>query len=172
MLIQDTNRVSRKACCAMLGISEQTFQKLKAAGVFIPLERGTYDLKEVIAAWVGYHLDGGTNRDLTEERRLLTIAQRKQIEQRMRAEERELVPLHEAQRAFNETMVLVASQLDGLPGRAAGEVAGLDDPAAVRDLLFTETRRIRDVAAAKLAAWAAGGPGGESASPAPAENGG
>jgi len=170
MLIQDTNRASRKACCALLGISEQTFQKLKSAGVFAPIERGTYDLPEVITAWVSYHVDGGTNSDLTEERRLLTIAQRKQIEQRMEVERRESVRLSEVARTFNEAMVLIASQLDGLAGRVAGEVAGLDDPAAVRDLLFSESRRIRDVAASKLTAWATGGNGGDPACPTPTED--
>jgi hypothetical protein len=156
MLIQDTERASRKALIHLLGISEAHFHKLKAAGVFQSLDRGVYDLKAAIAAWAKYHGDGRSGSDMAEEKRRLVIAQRQQIELNMRERERELVPLAEAQSTFNATMVLVGSQLDGLPGRVAGEVAGLADPAAVRALLFDECRRIRHAAADKLASWAAG----------------
>ena len=156
MLIQDTERASRKALIHLLGISEAHFHKLKAAGVFQSLDRGVYDLKGAVAAWARYHADGRSGSDMVEEKRRLIIAQRKQIELRTRTEERELVPVADVQATFNAVMVLVGSQLDGLPGRAAGEVAGLEDPAAVRALLFDETRRIRDAAAHKLETWADG----------------
>jgi len=172
MLIENTETCSRKALIHLLGLSEAHFHKLKAAGVFHALDRGVYDLKAAIAAWAKYHADGRSGSDMAEEKRLLIIAQRKQIEQRTRVEQRELVPLAEAQSTFNAAMVLVGSQLDGLPGRVAGEVAGLEDPAAVRALLFDETRRIRDAAAAKLTDWAAGHSGRSPAGPTPTTNGG
>ena len=171
MLIQDTERATRKALIHLLGISEAHFHKLKAAGVFQSLDRGVYDLKAAIAAWAKYHSDGRSGSDMAEEKRRLIIAQRKQIELRTRVEERELVPLAEAQTTFNAAMILVGSQLDGLPGRVAGEVAGLEDPAAVRALLFDETRRIRDAAAAKLADWAAGHNGRGAAGSTPTTDG-
>jgi hypothetical protein len=172
MLIQDTTQTSRKALVDLLGITPTHFQKLKEVGVFKARDRGVYDLREALAAWLKYHLDGAAPGDLTEERRRLTIAQRRKIELDMKERERELVPLAEAQQTFNAVMVLIAAQLDGLPGRVAGEIAGTDDPAACRALLFDETRRIRDAAANKLADWAAGDAGGGAAGPAPTEDGG
>ena len=156
MLIQDTARASRKALLHLFEISETHFQKLKAAGVFTALDRGTYDLKEAIAGWLAYNCAGSVNTDLTEERRLLTIAQRRRLELELEERKRELVPLADVGQTFNATMVLIGAQLDGLAGRMAGELAGISDPAEVRALLFDECRRIRHAAADKLEDWAAG----------------
>jgi len=131
---------------------------------------GRYNLKAAIAAWAQYHADGKSGSNMAEEKRLLVIAQRKKIEQETRERSRELVPLADAQTAFSAAMVMIGSQLDGLPGRVAGEVAGLTEPAAVRSLLFEETRRIRDAAATKLETWASDSNGGEPASAATAED--
>ena len=156
----------------LLGIANTNFQKLKQLGVFNSQSFGTYDLQESIRAWVKYHVDGAAPGDLTEERRLLTIAQRQKIELDMKERSRELVPLSDAQQAFNSVMVMIGAQLDGLPGRVAGEIAGLDDPAACRALLFTETRRIRDAAAERLTDWATGQPRSEPPCPTSTEDGG
>jgi hypothetical protein len=172
MLIQDSTRASRKALLFLTGLSESNFHKMRAAGVFQALDRGVYDLREALAAWLKYHLDGAAPGDLTEERRRLTVAQRQKIELDMQERSRELVPLADAQQAFNAAMVLIGAPLDGPPGRVAGEIAGLDDPAACRALLFEETRRIRDAAAAKLHDWATGTPRSGAAGPPAPEDGG
>ena len=155
MQIEDTNHCPRKALLELLGVQESHFQKLKAAGVFKALDRGVYDLRTSIKSWVDYHVNGQTAGTIQEEKRLLIIAQRKQIEQRTRVESRALIPLDEAQQTFNAAMVLIGAQMDGLAGRLAGELAGLTDPAEVRSVLFHEVRRIRDAAADKLESWAA-----------------
>jgi len=155
-----------------LGISQAHFHKLKSAGVFHSVATGKYDLKAAIKAWAQYHADGRSGSDMVEEKKALVIAQRKQIELNMRERQRELIPAADAQQIFNEVMVLVGSQLDGLPGRVAGEVAGLDDPAAVRALLFDETRRIRHAAAVKLEEFADNQNGGRTAGTTPTTNGG
>jgi phage terminase Nu1 subunit (DNA packaging protein) len=172
MRIDNTEAISRKALCDVLGITSNSFQKLKDAGVFNALDRGVYDLKAAVAAWLKYHVDGAAPGDLTEARRLLTIAQRKQVELNTRRAERELVPLADAEQAFQAAMVMIAAQLDGLPGRVAGELAGIDDPAAVRAYLFDETRRIRDAAATTLEDWATGAGGGSGPETATPEDGG
>jgi hypothetical protein len=77
----------------------------------------------------------------------------------MKIRSRQLVEIEDVERVFNNTLVLVAAQLEGLPGRACGEVAALTDPALVRKVLQHEARRIRSAAADQLAAFA-NGPGG------------
>lgn len=171
MLIQDTERAPRAALLHLLGLSESNFHKLKAAGVFTPSERNSYHLPTALAAWLKYHLDGAAPGDLTEAKRLLAIAQRQRIEQDIRARQRELVETEQVQAAFNHVLVMIAAQLDGLPGRLAGELAGIDDPAEIREVLFTETRRIRDAAAHRLESFATDQAGSEPAETATPEDG-
>lgn len=172
MLIEDTEQCTRKALVALLGISASHFNTLRQAGVFVAVTNGRYNLKDAISAWAQYHADGKSGSNMAEEKRLLVIAQRKKIEQEIKERSRELVPLSEAQLAFNEAMVLIGSQLDGLPGRVAGELAGVTEPAEVRGLLFEETRRIRHAAATKLEDWASHSQRSESVGAATAEDGG
>ena len=152
--------VTRKEVLAVLGISDGMLAHLFKEGVF-PNEaktgvRNRYDLPMLVQAFVKYHAEGQSRSDMAEEKRLLVIAQRKRLELEEKERTGGLVPRDDAQKAFNETMVLVATQLDGLPGRVAGELAGITEPAEVRALLLDETRRIRDAAAAKLRDWATG----------------
>lgn len=160
MHIKDTANVRRCDVIDLLGISEAQFQRLKKAGVFSANPGHAYDLKSVIKAWAQYHADGHSPGNTAEEKRKLTIAQRQRIELDMRQRRGELVPLADAQAAFTQAMVLVAGQLDALPGRVAGELAGLSDPALVRASLFDETRRIRDAAAHVLEDFATDSAGG------------
>jgi hypothetical protein len=171
MVIEDIEQCTRKTLVELLGISASHFNTLRLAGVFTQNAAGKYDLKHVIAGWAQYHADGRSGSDMAEEKKRLVIAQRKKIEQDMEERSRELVPLNDAQNAFNETMVLIGAQLDGLAGRVAGEVAGLTDPAEVRGLLFEETRRIRHAAATKLEDWANGPQRSDTSRTATAEDG-
>jgi hypothetical protein len=129
-----------------------------------------YDLPECVRAYLAFH-QNGAGTSMADEKLKLVIAQRRQIEQRTASEERELVPLQEAQAAFSADMVMLAAQLDGLAGRMAGELAGLDDPAAVREALFIETRRIRHAAAERLETFATDTDRREPAEAAAAEDG-
>lgn len=154
MHIDDIRQAPRKAVIAVLGISDGWFHKLKRAGVLQPIDgKTTYDLPDCVRSYLKFHQDGA-GTDMASEKLKLVIAQRKQIEQRTASEERELVPVQEAQSAFNAVMTMLAAQLDGLAGRMAGELAGIDDPAAVREALFTESRRIRNAAAKQLESFA------------------
>ena len=171
MQVDDIHKAPRKAVMAVLGISDGWFHKLKRAGVLQPLDgQSTYDLTDCVRSYLQFH-QAGEGTDMATEKLKLVIAQRRQIEQRTAAEERELVPVQEAQAAFNAVMTMLAAQLDGLAGRMAGELAGLDDPAAVREALFIETRRIRHAAAQRLEDFATDTDRREPAEAAAAEDG-
>ena len=152
MQIPDATRASRKACIFLLGISDAYFAKLKSDGVFQSLERGVYHLPTVVRDWVTFKISGTSpeSESLADEKRRLVVAQRMQIEQRLQIENAQQLPRADVIAAFSQAMHLISSQLDGLAGRVSAEVAGIDDPAEVRALLFSETRRIRDGAAAQL----------------------
>jgi len=100
------------------------------------------------------HLEGEAAGSLSEARRKLVEAQRRDLENRMRRREGETVDRDDVQRAFLSAMTSIGGQLDGLAGRVSAEIAGLVEPAQVREVLFRECRRIRNTAAAELEAIA------------------
>lgn len=150
MALEDLKHAPRKVAVALLGISTQHFSRLKTAGVVAPNPDNTYDLTRLVSDWTKYQIAGANPGSMADEKLKLVKAQRRKLEVETRERTRELVPHTDAAAAFSEAMVLVAGQLDALPGRAAGELAGLSDPAVIRSWLFNETRRIRDAAARRL----------------------
>ena len=62
----------------------------------------------------------------------------------------ELVEAVEMNEMFMGAMSIVSTGLDGLSGRLAGKLAGMSDPAIIRQLLLTETREVRRQACEKL----------------------
>lgn len=62
--------------------------------------------------------------------------------------------LSDYQIATTEAMVILASQLDGLPSRMASQLSTMNDSAEIRSVLLVETRRIRSACADRLADWA------------------
>lgn len=101
-----------------------------------------------------------------DPRNALYEEQRRKVWLENEATERQLVKLDDVQVVLNESMVAIASELEGLPGRMAGELAGLSDPALVRQSLRVQTTNIRQAAADRLARLAAIATG--SGDPAPA----
>jgi hypothetical protein len=66
-----------------------------------------------------------------------------------------LAPVEEYDAATMEALTIISTQLGGLPGRVAGELAGMTDPAKIRRYLADEINRIRNAAADALEQWAA-----------------
>jgi phage terminase Nu1 subunit (DNA packaging protein) len=158
---------------ALIGLSGRQVQRLAAEGVLPRDGRGRYDPTKAVPAFVQYLRDGREGSgSLVEEKLRLTVAQRREIEQKTRHRARELVEIDEVDRVFAAAMVTVGSQLDGLGGRLANELSALTDPAQVREVLFRETRRIRAAAAAQLEALAGAPASGEPAEAAEGGDGG
>jgi phage terminase Nu1 subunit (DNA packaging protein) len=86
-----------------------------------------------------------------DPRNALYEEQRRKVWLENEATERQLVKLGDVQVVLNEVMVAIASELEGLPGRMAGELAGLTDPALVRQALRVQITNIRQAAADRLA---------------------
>jgi hypothetical protein len=156
MNIEDTALTPRATMVELFGISDRHFQKLRKAGVFPAVAVNAYDLKTCIANWAAYHADGKTDSTTAEERRLLTIAQRKRIEQEIAARDKELVELADVQRFYLANVQALAAHLDGLAGRLAHELASCTDPAVVRSILLKEHRRVRENYANELQAVSTG----------------
>ena len=86
--------------------------------------------------------DGGETLDAAKLRKARADADTAELE--VRKATGELVPLADMEQLVARVMVLCATQLDALGGRLASALAGETDPAVVRQILFDETKRIRD----------------------------
>jgi hypothetical protein len=157
--------VSTETLAKLLRISARHVRRLASDSV-LPLAgsspRAGFDLTICVPKYLA-HLEGEASGSLSEARRKLVEAQRRDLENRMRRREGETIDRPDVQRVFLASMTSVGSQLDGLAGRLCGELAGLSDPAAVREVLFRECRRIRNAAAAELEAIAGAAGGSEGA---------
>jgi len=96
---------------------------------------------------------------------LLRAAQASLAELQVAQRRGELMPFVDVQRFASEAVVAVTTQLEGLPGRLAGTLAGMTDPAKIGILLRDEIRRIRAGMAQALRNLVPpdGGPGGTAA---------
>lgn len=62
----------------------------------------------------------------------------------------ELVNTSRVKEIFMKAMSIISTGLDGLPGRLAGNLSGMNDPAEIRGLLLKEFREIRRQAASEI----------------------
>jgi len=145
----------------LLNVTGRTVLRLHANGV-LPREGKRFDPFACVPRYLDYiKHDREASGDLAAAKLKLTDAQRKAVEFKNRGTEKALVPIADVEVMVERVGVLFGSQLDGLPGRVAGQIAGDPDPAAVRKVLFDECRRIRNTAAGELEALAGGAPHGE-----------
>jgi hypothetical protein len=146
--------LSSSALARLLATTDRTVRRLARDGVLRRAGTGSragFDLRHAVPAYVGHlRQQGQHSADLTEARLKLTEAQRRDLELRTRERARRLLEADEVGAVFDATMVIVGSQLDGLAGRMCNELATITEPAAIRQRLFDECRRIRNAAADQL----------------------
>ncbi len=85
----------------------------------------------------------------------LAIAQRLKIELETELMRKRLLPAELTARALNGMASLIATQLDSLGPRLAGELADIDDPAVIQDRIFAEARAIRRAIAEAIRSFGA-----------------
>lgn len=132
-----------------LGISPRQLRRAE--------ERGCPKDLDGARAWRARNVpskDAPENAGIVDETARLRAAQAELAELDAAERRGELAPVDDYQIAANEAMVIMASQLDGLSGRFATQLASMTDPAEIRQLLKDETDRIRDASAARLESWA------------------
>lgn len=157
----DLSQVSGQVVADVIGITRRQVTNLTQMDVLKQTAKGKYSLADAVQAYLKWR-DGG--RVLEGRRRLEDVKARRE-ELLFDQLSGRLISIEDAQVVVNEAMVIIATQMDALPGRMASDLAGESDPAAVRQKLLTEQRRIRAAAADRLARLAIAGSG--SADPAP-----
>jgi hypothetical protein len=149
--------VSAPVAAAVLGISRRQFDRLVDRKVFVRAAAGErrFRLHDVVRAYVAYVQHGKeASSEIAQARLAYLNTQREAVEQRTRERARELLERGDVARVFDASMVQIAAALDGLPGRMAGSLAAVNEPARIQELLADEVRRVRETAAADLAALA------------------
>lgn len=95
----------------------------------------------------------------SDPRNALYEEQRRKVWLENQATELRMVNLDDVQAVLNEAMVAIASELEGLPGHMAGQLAGISEPAQVRQALRVEITKLRQAAADRLSRLGAIAPG-------------
>jgi phage terminase Nu1 subunit (DNA packaging protein) len=151
--------LTRDQFARLVGRSTSQIDRLVKKGIVPKAARGSFDPEQAIPAVVEYYASGrAESADAAQAQLRLTQARTREVEQRIAERDRVLVPLADVQLLFDLAMADVAAALDGLPGRCAGELAALTDPAHIRQRLFDECRSIRAATAHQLEALAAPAP--------------
>jgi phage terminase Nu1 subunit (DNA packaging protein) len=147
----------------LFNLTERRIQQLAKDGVIVRGERGKYDFIASVRGYIGYLQERSIGRgdgeydesgDIKEERKRLIHAQAEKTESENYKLRGELIPIQLVEECLNEVAVLYGSGVDALPGRLANELAGVNDPAEIKSILFAECRRIRQATAASLAGLA------------------
>lgn len=147
----------------LLNVTGRTVLRLHANGV-LPREGKRFDPFLCVPRYLDYiKHDREASGDLAAAKLKLTDAQRRAVEHKNALAEKRVVEVAAVEFLLEKVGVLIGSQLDGLAGRVAGQVAAESDPATIRKVLFDESRRIRNAAARELEALAGARPHGEGA---------
>jgi len=150
------NTVGVNEVAQFCNISPRRVQQLVKEGL-PQVGRGKY-LLAAAAQWYIVYLQkqlkeqgsGTSNKEVKDRRSRYLEIQAATAELDYRRKVGDLVDREQAGLVINEAMVIIASQMDGLGGRLAGELAGIMEPALIRQTLLNETRRIRAAAADRL----------------------
>lgn len=143
--------VSRINLALILGVSQETISRLLRDGVFKQSIGKKYKLGEAVQAYNEYIAGGReVGNKAQDERRKLLIAQTEKINLEISEKRNELISFDHATQTLTEAMVIVSSQLEGLPGRVASKVLNIDNAAVARQIILKEIRRIRESAGRKL----------------------
>ena len=156
MNIPNTERVSRQVVAAMLGISSRHVSNLLRAGVLVQVAKGKYDLVDSVHRYAKYLQQGGSaSGELASARQQTERERARKLKFENDLAEGRLVPAEDVRIALFETMRIIASNEDAIPGRLAQKLVNMTSAASIRQLLLTELRRGRATAADRIEAYAA-----------------
>jgi hypothetical protein len=147
----DVHKVSSLFASSVLGISRTLFLKHVRLGHLPPGLKEKYDLRNVVQLWVKFNMNSRMASGVFDAKKSLLEQKFRESKMENDVRERLLVELSEVDDAFSEAMALIAMRLDGLSGRLANELAGISDPAVIRQRLRNELISIRASASNGLA---------------------
>jgi phage terminase Nu1 subunit (DNA packaging protein) len=151
--------VSAEQLAEIFDCTPRRIQQLANQGVVVKVARGQYDQNESTTNYIQFWRNIADGKGYDDDQKGTSKAQlekaraRKATVEANKAEE-SVYNADDVQIVLNETMVLIATQMDGLSGRLCNDVAAMNNSAEIRILLLNEMRAIRENAANKLASLA------------------
>jgi hypothetical protein len=137
----------------LLNLTEQRVHQLVKAGIIPRADRGQYQLAPTVAAYVRYLQEQVQARGKpAEQQSRLALRSEQQRRLKLENDEREgrLIPFDHAQAITDEIAATFVMCLEALPGRLAGELAGMDQPSLIRGRLKAEVYAIRTQVADRI----------------------
>lgn len=155
----------------LFGITERRIQQLAKEDIIPKAERGKYELAGCVKGYIEYlqriATDGDKSLVLSKEKARLVNAQADAQELKNAITQGRVAPVSDLLTALMEIFSIVATQLDGISGRLANELAGVSDARIIRQRLLDESRRIRTAATDQIKRLAAHWRGDVKSSPDP-----
>lgn len=147
----DPERVAGQELQGILGISHQTVARLQKSGVLVSIGAGKFRLAEAVQAYIAYVDGGHATTDTADRKRQVLDEQHRKLKIANDARERTLIPLAEAEQVADEAVITFRSNLEGVAGRLSSELAGINNPAVIKERIADEHRRILQSCSDRLA---------------------
>jgi len=127
-------KVSVDRAAELLLLHRRQFTKLVQRGVIPKRERGSYELKEVVNAYVNYLRDQRDGRD-TNHRERYEKARADREEMEVAAAKGDLIPYELVEKHWVDAVMRFRSKILSLPNKAAPIVAQESDTEVVRNMM-------------------------------------
>lgn len=142
----------------MFGCTDRYVQKLATDEIIPRADKGKYDLVLCVQSYIQHLKDAaigkkGTGSVNTENARLKK-AQAEHKEFQVEIIKGDWIPRDEVRDFVTSIAVIYGTSLDALGGRQANDLAGISNPAEIRQRIFGECRQIREDSAGKLLEYA------------------
>ena len=134
--------VSAAELADLLGVSQPFVARLKKAGVVVALPTGKLSLRDAVRGYVKHLRDGQANAKVAAARAALLVQQEKKLRVENDLKAGRLADRAAVEAAAMQAAAIYVEGLSALPGRAAGEMEGMD-AAHRKRWLEEEVRRIR-----------------------------
>lgn len=144
-----------EAIAQLLGVTTRRLQQLAAEG-YIPKgnERGTYPLVGSVQGYIRYLKESSRESNRSSEHQRLARAQAVKVEMENYRRAGESILREDVHELLATIMNTLVAELEGIPGRTAGEFAAIDDAAEIRRRQQDECRAVRSVIADALEKFA------------------
>ena len=147
-----------KGIALLLGVSYRTLEKYRADGM--PFERGCYDVAACVAWFVDFRIGlyraNYIDRKITEndpeisQQQRLTKAKAEKVERENKEAENMLVSIEKFRTILGYMSTINTNSLESMGARLCNQLAGIDDPAEIQELLIEENRDVRQTLVQKI----------------------
>lgn len=120
----------------LLGMSQDTLERLVADGRITKITAGTFDIVQLIREFVAYKGGIGARSEVEKQKAIKLLREN-------RTANRELITVADHTEDINRLFIVFRTWLKALPGRIASTGANTE-PAVLRELVRVECARVKD----------------------------